>query len=66
MKVKINIDRDKCTRCGFCVDACPVECFVFDEDNEMVIVKNEELCLVCRNCEEESAHDGCVIVNFPY
>jgi len=47
--VEIQIDVDKCTGCGTCVDVCPVE--VFELQNEKSVVVNIEDCLICRACE---------------
>ena len=48
--VKINIDRDKCEsgNCGECVDICPMEILVLEEDK--IIMKNTELCSLCEVC----------------
>ncbi|MEW5920257.1 MAG: 4Fe-4S binding protein [Bacillota bacterium] len=66
MKVIITINREKCTRCGFCVDACPIPCLFIDEEKNEIVVKDEHLCLVCRNCEEEASRKDCIKVDFPY
>jgi len=47
--VEIQVDVDKCTGCGTCVDVCPVE--VFELQNEKSVVVNIEDCLICRACE---------------
>ena len=34
----INVDDEKCTRCGVCVDACPQEAVALDEQGDRIIV----------------------------
>ncbi len=63
--LKINLDEDICIQCGRCVDACPIPCFDFDEEETRVMVINQDGCLVCRNCEEECPKN-CVHVEHPY
>ncbi len=61
----IQVDEELCNQCGRCVDACPVPCFIFNEEETRVMVTNKEGCLVCRNCEEECPKK-CIEVNSPY
>lgn len=61
----IDLNAEACTLCGRCVDACPIPCFTFDEEETRVAVINPEGCLVCRNCEEECPKD-CISISFPY
>jgi NAD-dependent dihydropyrimidine dehydrogenase PreA subunit len=46
---KIKVDKNKCTGCGTCVDVCPVEVYVIE--NEKSVPKKTGECLVCRACE---------------
>lgn len=55
-KVSIEIDKELCTGCGFCINFCPVDVLdVSDEMNQYgnyypeVVDKDE--CIVCRRCE---------------
>lgn len=55
-KVKITIDRNLCTGCGFCIKFCPVD--VLDEsddlnqyDNYFPEVIDKDACIKCRKCE---------------
>ncbi|PLX40865.1 MAG: ferredoxin [Deltaproteobacteria bacterium] len=40
---------DECTKCGDCVDECPVEC-ISEGDAKMVIDADE--CVDCGSCAE--------------
>jgi len=46
----VKIDKEKCTGCGSCVEACPVEAITLD--NEKAIV-DEESCIDCGSCVDE-------------
>jgi len=43
----IFIDEDKCTGCGDCLQACPEEAIVVQEDKAVI---NQELCTSCADC----------------
>jgi ferredoxin len=43
----IKIDKDKCKRCGGCIDLCPV--IAISMINDVVIVNNE-ICTECGTC----------------
>ena len=47
---KINIDEEKCTGCGTCVDVCPVTIFEM-KDDKAITGGNQDECVVCRACE---------------
>jgi NAD-dependent dihydropyrimidine dehydrogenase PreA subunit len=47
--VEIQVDVEKCTGCGTCVDVCPVG--VYELQNEKSVPVNIEDCLICRACE---------------
>ena len=63
--LKIELDEAVCIQCGRCVDACPIPCFTFNEEETCVYVINQDGCLVCRNCEEECPKK-CIRIDFPY
>lgn len=45
-----EIDVEKCTGCGLCVDVCPVEAIDLDDDKARVDV---EKCVDCGRCVDE-------------
>ena len=48
MPAKVN--KEECTGCGTCVEECPVEAIVIDEDEGCAAVDEEE-CVECGACE---------------
>ena len=44
----LTINKDKCTKCGLCVKACPVN-NIIEEENEINIL-NKDYCLWCGRC----------------
>jgi NAD-dependent dihydropyrimidine dehydrogenase PreA subunit len=49
--VKIEIDRELCTGCKTCVDACFVDVFRWDEEGQKPIAAYPEDCVWCYACE---------------
>ncbi|MBI2908265.1 MAG: 4Fe-4S binding protein [Chloroflexi bacterium] len=45
-----DIDNDKCTGCGTCVDACPAGAVELIDGKPMVV--RPEDCTYCTDCEE--------------
>jgi len=50
-----EVDREKCTGCGLCVDACPVEAISLENDKAKV---DEEKCTECGRCVEECPNEA--------
>jgi uncharacterized protein (DUF169 family)/NAD-dependent dihydropyrimidine dehydrogenase PreA subunit len=50
--VKIEIDREKCTRCGQCVELCPLSVLDFEKNDGKpeVIPVRPEACWACMTC----------------
>ncbi len=46
----VIVDQEKCTGCGTCVEACPVEAIKVENDKAIV---DEEACVDCGTCIEE-------------
>lgn len=51
--VTINVDQEKCTGCGTCIDTCPVAVFEMQniEGEEKSVPVNIDECIICRACE---------------
>lgn len=47
---KINIDRQLCIKCGFCVEVCPETAFAQKRKGSVPRVVNEEACISCGHC----------------
>jgi ferredoxin len=43
----IQIDKEKCARCGGFVDLCPAAAIAFEDD---VVVIDPNICLECETC----------------
>lgn len=52
----INID--KCTKCGICVDLCPVDVFYGTEEKGIPVVTYGEDCFFCAACILECPVDA--------
>ena len=47
----VKIDRDLCTSCGTCFDACFVNVFRWDDAEDAPVVAYAEDCVECNKCE---------------
>ena len=50
----VKVDKEKCTACGVCVDACPTEAIEVDE----VAKIDEEKCVDCGTCVDECPNEA--------
>jgi NAD-dependent dihydropyrimidine dehydrogenase PreA subunit len=63
---RIEIDRDACTACGTCYDACFVDVYRWDEESDQPLVAYPEDCVGCNKCELECPEECIkVVVDFP-
>lgn len=47
---RITINKNRCKRCGICIEFCPAKLFDTEKDGTP-LPKNEELCTGCKLCE---------------
>ncbi|MGN1186094.1 MAG: indolepyruvate ferredoxin oxidoreductase subunit alpha [Methanobrevibacter wolinii] len=64
--ILISIDYDKCQGldCGECVDICPMEILVFDDDKVKFI--NPEECSLCEVCMDICPEEAIVVYDDDY
>jgi len=56
-------DGQKCNKCGYCIDACPVENhFVYEQKGRKDISHND--CVMCMRCVEICPQEECLRVTF--
>ncbi|MDR1509536.1 MAG: ferredoxin family protein [Synergistaceae bacterium] len=48
-----KIDREKCTGCGICVDACPMDVLRLGKESGKAEIRYVKDCVCCYNCEED-------------
>ena len=55
-----NVDAEKCTGCGNCVDVCPVE--AIRVENELALV-DADVCTECGLCVDDCPIDAIVLAS---
>lgn len=58
------INDQKCSRCGICVEVCPVDVFYGSKENEFPIVSYGEDCYFCSACILECPTDA-ITLRYP-
>lgn len=56
---KIQLNNERCTSCGRCVEICPANVFKMDDDFPMVI--DEDLCTLCGVCADQCPVNAIVV-----
>jgi Fe-S-cluster-containing hydrogenase component 2 len=46
----VKVDLEKCTGCGSCTEACPVEAIIIENDKTKI---DEDECVDCGTCIDE-------------
>ena len=54
----VQVNREKCTGRGLCVDACPVEAIGLENDKAKV---DETKCMECGQCDPESGRHCAIL-----
>jgi len=58
------INHEKCSRCGMCVDVCPLDVYYGSEQGEMPKVGYGEDCFFCGSCILECPTDA-ITLRYP-
>ncbi len=51
----VEINNEKCTGCGQCVDVCPVEAITMNDDKAKI---DQETCIECGACVSECPNEA--------
>ncbi len=60
MSYKPEVDIEKCSGCGTCVDICPVE--VYELHDKISVSVNDEDCIGCESCVEACRQGAITII----
>lgn len=60
-RVMPEIDRERCTACGDCIEACPEHALALQPETGIAL--DEESCAYCGDCEEVCPHGA---IRLPY
>ena len=55
----VQINKEKCTGCGLCVEVCPVEAISMEDDKAKI---DAEKCVDCGQCVGECPNEA---INMP-
>jgi len=58
-KIRIQIDREKCTDCGYCFRICKEKVFIVND--RQVLVGNPSSCNGCRKCVDTCVYNAIYI-----
>ncbi|MHA1490335.1 MAG: HgcAB-like fusion protein [Promethearchaeota archaeon] len=50
---QINIEREKCIGCKTCIEVCPRNLYVFNDNDKKVDLKTPEKCINCNACVKQ-------------
>ena len=57
--VTLNLDKEKCTGCGMCIEVCPHE--VFKMNTRHVEIQNRDACMECGACSRNCPFDAIAV-----
>lgn len=49
--LEMEIKEKSCRGCRICLDICPTDCFLFDEESQKAVVAKLENCIACLSCD---------------
>lgn len=58
---RIQIKSDKCQNCGKCIEVCPKQYIIFDEELNKTRLKRGSVCVGCKKCRAVCAYKAIVI-----
>ncbi len=65
MEMELNIDTQRCIRCGRCARVCPSKIFVQPAEGENIRMERKESCIVCGHCVAACPVGAVVHSEFP-
>lgn len=60
-----DIDQQKCTRCGICMEVCPTAVIEFKDKNSFPTPSNGKTCINCGHCLAACPHDALLLKKMP-
>jgi len=58
------IDEKRCTGCGQCEDACPIDVLAIDPERQVAYARYPDECWHCGSCRQECPA-GCLEIRSP-
>ena len=55
----VQIDIEKCTGCGNCIEICPVDAITLENEKAKV---NKDECVECGQCEDECSNGAIILL----
>lgn len=64
-RFKVEIDDEKCEKCGRCATNCTFKAIIFDEINDKPVVIDTGKCVACQRCAVFCPADAISIAEYP-
>lgn len=65
IKIAIQIDTDRCIRCGKCARVCPANVLLQEQAKAPITVRKAENCIVCAHCVDVCPQEAIQHSEFP-
>ncbi len=59
-----RIDRDLCSGCGACVEACPMDVIRMAPEGDVALIRYQEDCMMCELCVIDCPEDAITVTPF--